>query len=196
MEELNSENIMHKNFGLERDEFDYMVSKLRFGNQEMFEMVFLKHFGKCMDYLKYNYNADHEEAYDVSMDTMIEFRKSLIASKIQYGNLRYLFTKMAIHRLLRLRKKATKIESREELPENPVFMDYESKEEIEVLNISWSKLGSNCKDLLMQFYYLNVKLSVLAIDKNISQSAMRKQKERCVNKLRMHFKQYIQLKNG
>lgn len=194
MEELNSENIMQKNFGLEKDEFDYMVSKLRLGNQEMFEMVFLKHFDKCMEYLKYNYNASHEEAYDVSMDTLIEFRKGLIASKIQYGNLRYLFTKIAIHRLLRLRKRAQKVEAREELPENPVYMDYENKEELEILNKSLSKLGPECKNLLMQFYYLKVKLNVLAMDMNKSQTAMRKQKQRCVSKLRMHFQQYLQLK--
>ena len=190
MDELNTENIMHKNFGIERDEFDYMVSKLRFGNEEMFEMIFLKHFGSCMDYLKYNYNASQEEAYDISMDTLIDFRKSLIESKIQYGNLRYLFTKMAIQRLLRFRKKNQKIETRAELPEIQDFIDLDSAEELVLLDKSWAKLGSDCKNLLMQYYYLKVKLNVIALEKEISPGAVRKQKERCVNKLQMNFKQY------
>lgn len=176
-----------KNFGLSEEEFKQMRLDLIGGKDDLFEQIFLNHFSDCMAYLKANYNTNQEESYDVSMDTMIEFRKYLLTERIQYGNLRFLFTRMAAQRLIKIKKKAAKIDLTEELPEMLDLTQAFDDEDLGILDLAWNKLSEACKILLKQFYYDNIKLSDLAEIEGKNASALRKQKERCVNSLRLNF---------
>ncbi|MEL7222926.1 MAG: hypothetical protein AAGJ93_16510, partial [Bacteroidota bacterium] len=64
---------------------------------------------------------------------------------------------------------------------------------LETLNKAWVKLGESCKSLLKRFYYQNVTLLEIAGEQNKPAASLRKQKQRCVEKLRLHFKNYHQL---
>jgi len=176
-----------KNFGLTKDKFNELRQGLLKGDDSLFEKIFLSHFEDCMAYLKSNFSINNEEAYDVSMDTLLEFRKYLISGKIDYGNLRFLFTRMASQRLFKVKKKDAKIDFQEKLPET---IDMEQKfddEDLLVLNKAWAKLSEKCKTLLKQFYYENQKLSDIALNIGVNAATLRKQKERCVNSLREKF---------
>lgn len=177
-----------KNFGLSHENFERMRLKLKEGNDSLFEQIFLSHFKDCIAYLKTNFTASQEEIYDASMDTMLEFRKYLIMGKIKYGNLRYLFTRMAGQRLLRIKKLNGRIELTEELPEMLNLDQTFDNEDILLLNQAWSKLTEACQELLKKVYYDNLKLSEIAGMKGKNAATLRKQKERCVTSLRAYFK--------
>lgn len=182
------QTINEKNFGLSEDKFKQMQQELKHGKDSLFERIFLNHFSSCIDYLKFNKNLSHEDAYDTSMDTMLEFRMHLIAEKIEYGNLRFLFTRMAVQRFLKTKKRGEKIETTDELPEMLELAQSYSDEDLGILELAWNKLNADCKELLKRFYYDNVKLTDLALILGKNASTLRKQKERCTNTLRMNFK--------
>ena len=63
-----------------------MLGQLHQGNEEIFESIYLKQFEPAMNYLKKRFNAAHENAYDVVMQTMADFFDRLKEGKIKYGN--------------------------------------------------------------------------------------------------------------
>ena len=177
---------MDKNFGLSEANFNVMLKELKEGNDALFEKIFLNHFQSCQIYLQRKYSASSEDAFDASMHTLLEFHDLLKAGKLAYGNLRFLFTKMATQVYLKWIKKENKTSSIEEidLPEPHDELDDES---YMVLELAWEKLHDNCRDLLKKFYYDGITLSQIAEDNGRSSSALRKQKQRCIEKLRELF---------
>lgn len=180
-----------KNFDLSEDEFENLRAGLKTGDDSLFERIFLSHFSDCLAYLKSKFNISQEEAYDASMDTMLEFRRYLIEDKIKYGNLRFLFTRMAAQRWMKLNKKEALVDTTDEIPEMLDLSQVHSDEELAILDKSWEKLSIECKNLLKQFYYDKIKLSAIAENIGKNASSLRKQKERCVNTLRNNFQQFI-----
>ena len=179
-----------KNFGLSEAQFNQMLIALKKGDNSLFEQTFLLHFQDCMNYLKRRYKASHEDAYDVSMDTLLEFCKRLKKGKIVYGNLRFLFTQMASQVYLKWIKKQNLVGEWEDLEipeEKPESVDEEATS---ALNKAWSQLGTNCQKMLRSYYYDQVTLNEIASDLGKSDVAVRKQKQRCMEKLRGLFKQY------
>lgn len=169
-----------KNFGLTTIEFQEMVDELRDGKDRLFERIFFTHFGDCISYVQRKYSASHDDAYDATMDAALDFRLRLIDDKIQYGNMRYLFTKMATQFYLRNIKKfrMTEIEESDILEPDQIDED-----DVIMLRSSWSLLGEECKTLLSMNFYSNMKLSVIAEIKGKTAASIRKQKERCLKKL-------------
>ncbi|AXT59646.1 sigma-70 family RNA polymerase sigma factor [Aquimarina sp. AD10] len=177
----------HKNFGLSEASFEKLITDLKRNDTQFFEQVFLKQFKETMKYLSREYKASHEDAYDATMDALIEFRARFVASKLKYGNLRFLFTKMASQMFLRnLNKVNTSIEDHmykiEEIDESPT-----ESEELNHLKNAWKSLGDACKQLLTWHFYGKMKLIEIASETNKSPSTIRKQKERCIQKLKDQF---------
>jgi len=182
----------NKNFGLSEDKFNELCSKLKRGDEHLFEQIFLSQFEDAIKHLIYKYNASSSEAYDMCMDALINFRKLILQDKVYYGNLRHLFNRIASQHYLKLKSKTQKIVSDEELPtikEELIGLD---NDEMEILNKAWDRLGKECKYILKQFYYNNVKLYDVAEHLNKSAAATRKHKERCMNALRLNFRQFSQ----
>ena len=98
---------------------------------------------------------------------------------------------MAAQRLLKNKKKGAKIELKEELPEmmdlTPSFDD----EDLKILDKAWDKLNETCQKLLKNFYYNKIKLTELAELEGKSAPSLRKQKERCLNSLRINFTAFL-----
>ena len=178
-----------QNFGLLEDEFEEMVKELKNGNEFLFEKVFLAQFKVCMKYLMNRYNIGHDQAYDVSMDALLKFRKRLLEGKISYGNMRFLFTRMASQFLSNSSKNHTVfIDEYEEKPDdnNPVDDDV-----LDALDKAWSQLCDECRKILDNFYYKRISLKSLAAGIGKSETALRKRKQRCLEKLRVQFKYYF-----
>ncbi|MCG8326954.1 MAG: hypothetical protein MI974_04670 [Chitinophagales bacterium] len=182
-----------KNFGLTAEEFDRLVNQLRRGNEDLFQAIFLAHFEDCMKYLSQRYGLQHEKAYDITMDALLLFRKRLLENKIHYGNIRFLFTQMAsqlyLKELKRPSAKAEVSELQDLLYEETEYFDDEI---LSILNKAWDKLCDDCRGLLKRFYYHKSSLKEIAQEQQKNAAALRKQKQRCVEKLRQHFNQLYQ----
>lgn len=180
--------LAQKNFNLLEQEFLLLKKELQSGNESLFKQVFLSQFEYSLNYVIKKYNAEYDVAYDITMNTLLEFRNRIIKDKISYGNLSFLFTQMCSQRYQRAMKsnnKVTKISKHIERSLTDTDDSSISSEMIEQLDIAMDKMGENCKDILMKFYYENMSYKSLESVYNKNASALRKQKERCVTYLKM-----------
>ena len=177
-----------KNFGLSAEEFAELLEELQQGNNRLYEQIFLLHFEECRYYLCFYKDATPEEAYDIVMEVMLRFNYLLVAGKVKYGNLRYLFTLMAHQDFARSRKGTNRYkELKPELLELPDEKIGFSQQEYDILYRAFRSLGRNCRDLLEAFYFTRRNLKQIAEDEGRTATAVRKQKSRCVAKLRKQF---------
>ncbi|MEM9835301.1 MAG: hypothetical protein AAF828_02285 [Bacteroidota bacterium] len=181
-----SQKLLDKNFGLSEAAFNGLVFALQQGDESLFERTFLSHFESCVNFLIAQDRINHALAYDVTMDTLLNFRERLVHGKISYGNLRYLFTLMARQQLGRDQRKSARI-----VPLNQALGGNEPTasidipdEDYELLTKAFEKLGKDCKTLLRDFYYNKRKLKDIALSKEKTSTSVRKQKSRCVALLR------------
>jgi RNA polymerase sigma factor (sigma-70 family) len=180
-----------QNFGLKEADFNQLVSDLQGGNEKLFETIFVQHFESCRSYLVRECSAPTDDAYDVTVETIMKFRQMLVEGKIQYGNLRFYFTKMAKDAYLKIIAKNKKMPVGEldgnvgNVADEPTesFDD----EQVLALDKSWKLLGDDCKDLLRQFIQEGIQLKEIAQDLAQSEATMRKRKERCMAKLKTIF---------
>ncbi|NRB53017.1 MAG: sigma-70 family RNA polymerase sigma factor [Saprospiraceae bacterium] len=181
--------LVFNNFNLSSEEFEQMLSALQNGDEALFEQVFLSHFKACCRFLQDRFNASPTDAYDVSMEALLKFHKRLKAGKIRYGNLRYLFTQMASQIYMKW-KRGPQIQT---VPDNFDLIDESSnaskQENMIIFGKAWQKLCQDCKGLLQAFYYEKTPLVDIAKKTGKTDVALRKQKQRCLQKLRKHFQQ-------
>lgn len=160
-----------------------MVDGLRCNDMDFFKQVFLQQFNETMVYIKRKYRADHEDAYDATMDTLLDFRRRFVEGKLAYGNLRFLFTKMSAQMYLRNKKTQHPIQSSAVFDLEP--MSEESAAEVpDTFKKVWKKFGEKCKHLLTMHYYGNMQLIEIAEELSQSPATIRKRKERCIAKLK------------
>jgi len=167
--------IANKNFGLTETQFSQMITDLVNKSEKLFEQAFMNHFERSMSYLINKNGAERETAYDVTMNTLLEFRKRLIQGKVKYGNLNFLFTQMCTQRYKRDN------ESHETFDE----------ETFALLDRTLSKLGEECQALIQDVYYNKLSYKLMEAKYSKASSALRKQKERCITKLKMLIRQKI-----
>ncbi len=184
-----SQKLMNNNFGLTESDFKQMVTRLQEGDDELFEQIFLCHFKDAKRYIMNRYKASHEDAYDACMNTLLEFCKRLKSEKIQYGNLRFLFTRMAGQVYLKwIKKEQQKSPLKDiDLGEAPEQFD---EQMYQALDNAWDGLGTPCKEVLKDFYYDGIPLNRIAERIERSAAAVRKQKQRCIEKLRDLFSKH------
>lgn len=130
-------------------------------------------------------------AYDVTMDTLIDFRKKLLADKIAYGNLRFLFTRLASNNFVDLKKRGINYDNiiiEEDVEEVDLSSEFSS------LSQAWDSLDESDKELLQEFYYNEIPLIQIAEKQNKQDATVRKQKQRAIEKLReLFFKCYKEI---
>jgi DNA-directed RNA polymerase specialized sigma24 family protein len=174
----------NQNFGLSKIQFDNIVDKLKFGDEGLFEKIFLSHFEDCIIYLQKNFKASRDQAYDITMDTLIAFRLKLLTDKIVYGNLRFLFTKMASQLYL---KSISSEDRMKNIFQDDEETDEDMAERIFALKNAWQTMTIEDRKLLESVYYLDIPLNKIAESTNKSDAALRKQKQRAIDKLRQIF---------
>lgn len=164
-----------------------MKERLIDGDNSLFEQVFLAHFADCRAFLIQKDSACPQAAYDASMEALIQLRHLITLKKIRYGNLRFLVTAMARQFLSRQRKKDDHFEP---LPSDFDLIDSDTTLEddhFQVLKKAFALLGRDCRELLRSFYYCNTSLKDIAEESDRSAPAVRKQKSRCVKRLKYLF---------
>jgi len=138
------------NFGLDEEAFDLLKSKLKDGDTVLFEQIFLSHFDSCIRYIVKNFNATRDNAYDCVMQSLLDFRQKLVDDRIRYGNLRYLFTRMAANRYIDEHYRGKKTEEKALLEQwitNEDYMEFSSEDRLQISKMI-NMLGEKCKDLL------------------------------------------------
>lgn len=177
-----------KNFGLSRIAFQELLADLQKGDDDLYQRIFLAHFEDCMNYLKRQYNASHQDAYDASMDTLVVFCDRLKKGRVQYGNLRFLFTQMAGQHYLKTAKSDSRTtELTDEWDVADLSEPEMSAEVFAAFDQAWPQLGKDCRQLLKSFFYDRAKLKDIAKENGKSEAALRKQKQRCMSKLQTIF---------
>jgi len=177
-------NTEDKNFGLSEAAFKDLQSKLRTGDEQLFEHIFLRHFEPCLKYVVSEDKAPEDVAYDATMDAFLTFRMKVAQGKINYGNLRFLLTRMARQHYYKRAKKENSV-SLDLIQPPSETPDMELGDStVELLQKGWKSLGEKCQKLLYAFYYLNQELKDIAAKTNRKPEALRKQKQRCLEQLR------------
>lgn len=179
-----------KNFQLSENQFEDLLMKLHEGDNALFKQVFTAHASDCIQYLKVTYRAEHDEAYDAMLDTMISFRQRLVDGKVKYGNLRFLFLQMASQHFVRLQTQKSKTVSTDQFEDSIEEEVNITEGQLKMLESAWTQLGDLCRQLLKMNFYDGLKLNEIALKMEKSDVAIRKQKERCLEQLKTTYITY------
>lgn len=157
-----------KNFGLSPEEFLRLCKNLENGDENLVEVIFKSHFEACRKFLSRKMGATSDVAYDLTKDTLLKFRKNLLAGKIRYGNLAALFTLDARNSFLKWQSKMGKNpsvpldESFHNIADEP---ENEGPYDLELLNRlknALKNLGTDCFELINWHYYLDLSQRLIA----------------------------------
>ena len=176
------------NFGLTKKEFDRFVEKVKDGDESLFIQVFNVHFKSSVRYIQNKFNISEESAYDICMDTMIEFRSKLKSGKINYGNIRFLYTKMAVHRYLDDLKRKSKINEAIGifLGDRKAFI-FTDSEFLVILNLAVDRLEFAQRHMIKEIFYSGKDIDQILSENHITYSTFRKRKQRALEKLKKTF---------
>jgi len=148
-----------KNFGLSEEEFNELVKALQHGNEELFERIYLAHFSRCVNYVVNHRGAEYENAYNSTLEALLEIRKKLIAGKIKYGNLAFYYTRSACMKYSKIKSKGNSnlkvkgIDDMDFVSDENMIQKLLTKELAELVNKALNQLGNDCRQLIQQYYY-------------------------------------------
>jgi DNA-directed RNA polymerase specialized sigma24 family protein len=178
------------NFGLTAESFTEMVNLLRGGDEALFEHIFRRHFQSCRSYLIYEKGVPADDAYDATLDTLLYFRTQLIAGKIQFGNLRFLFTRIAFLTHCKSKGKQIPTTEMEDLPFDPAddapLLDFEA-DDLDILEESWKKLDEKCQINLRMRIYEKLQAQQVAELQGRKPDAVAQETKRCIAALKTWF---------
>lgn len=186
---------LNQNFGLTEDEFIELVKRLRAGDETLFEHIFRKHFDSCRKFLIFEKGVPNEDAYDLTIDTILEFRDLLIAGKVNYGNMRYLFTRIAYTTWLKQNGRKMPTTELDDLPlsiadENSLDWDEDSHA---ALSKAWNILENKCQDALRLRYYEGLQIQQIAELRDAKPNSVTQESKRCMAALKQIFFQHFVL---
>lgn len=188
-----SEENLLKNFGLSRKAFKGLLRQLQSGDESLVEHVYLKQCKRCVKYLMQQPDCGYDQAYNCTMDALLEIRKDLIKGRIFYGNLDFYFTKRAQSKWYKMKQKSTTTGNTTELDEFEFVADDQSEANLHeaelrlLIKEAIQKLCSECKQIVRLYYYEEISLKEISELLDKSHDAVRKQATRCREKLRGHL---------
>lgn len=184
------EKLMSKNFGLTEAAFEELKSALQAGDRSLFEKVFLGNFEGTVLFLIKKHGIQRADAYDISMEALLLFYQKLKDNKLYYGNLRFLLLQMANQIYLKQQQSGKAHSYIDEMKVDALEeKEIVDPQMVEMLNKALGKLCESCRQLMLAVYYEGWSLKKIADDLNKKPEAIRKQKQRCMEKLRTAFKE-------
>lgn len=179
-----------KNFGLSAAEFKTMVSQMRESDNALLYHIYNVHFEYCKNYLKRRFSIGDEDAYDLFMDVMVIFRAKVLNGKITYGNLKFLYTRLAINYYIDRHRLKSKLEAAIENFNNKNDYDLNSglneENRITIITTCMKKLSPKDAKLLHNLYLDEHQPEELAAEMGITYAALRKRKERALKQLKKY----------
>jgi len=176
------------NFGLTKDEFLRYLENLKEGDDSFILDILSKQLPDSMAYLQSRFKISHEHSYDICLDTFLTFRLKLINSKIKYGNLRFLFTRMCVNQFIDSTKTKNKVnESIKEFLRSLNHKPQNENQFFVILDNYISQMSEQQQVLLKEFYYSDKNMHLIAEEQGITYAALRKKKERLLKKMKSFF---------
>ena len=150
-----------KNFGLSEQAFAGYLDRLQHGDEALIQVIFKAHFEMCRRFLMKDLGAPYDDAYDITKETLLKFRKNLLAGKISYGNMAALFTIDARNNYFKhveRQKKLAPADLNEAVLNIPEVTDEGAFDEelVQKLKGALAQLCNDCRELLDWHYYLNM----------------------------------------
>jgi RNA polymerase sigma factor (sigma-70 family) len=184
---------INQNFGLNENEFSELVQRLRAGDESLFEHIFRKHFDSCRKFLIFEKGVPNDDAYDLTIDTILEFRDLLIAGKVNYGNMRFLFTRIAYTTWLKRSGRKMSTSDIDDLPlsiadEDSIDWDEDSHK---ALAKAWDALDVKCQDTLRLRYYEGLQIQQIADIREAKPNSVTQEAKRCMGALKQVFFQHF-----
>lgn len=174
-----------QNFGLTEDQFNEYLKCLDAGDEILLHHVAKHHFSYCITFLMKKFSIQESLAYDYCLDAMLIFRSKLLNKKIYYGNLSFLYTRMASNICVDAHKKKVKLEEAIAAVKGSEFEENEgSNNLLDKLAEIMKGLDEDNTSLLKQIYFDDVPGEKIAEKLGISYSALRKRKQRLLDKLK------------
>jgi len=175
------------NFGLSKADFLRYKENLIIGDDSFITKYMVHQLPETISFLQNKFSISREESYDCCMNTFLEFRTKMIHNKIQYGNLRFLFTRMCANNFIDAEKKKMKVQEaikcflgqKEDIPKNAEFFTR--------LESSIDNLNQEQQLLIREIYYSGKTMESIAEEQNLKYANLRKKKQRILTKLRTLF---------
>lgn len=186
--------LKEKNFGLDAKSFEALLNGLETGDERLFEQVFVSQYRRGTRHLMFHYSVGEQDAKDVVMNTLLDFRKLLLARKITFGNLEAYFTRMVTTTYLKKRKNNLEV-SVDRFSEDLTSEDTSeyTEEEFSMFAKAWSGLCEKCQTVLKGYYYDELPHAQIAILIGKNLASAKQDKHRCVEKLRKLFQAQTQI---
>lgn len=180
------------NFGLSKSEFQMSVENLKAGINDILTKHIAHQIPDTISYLGKRFSLSRQVSYDICMSTLLKFREKLIQDKIQYGNLRFLYTRMCINHYFDAEKKRKQTDAAVHTFLELNTGNFNQEVFYKRLDTVVDDLDKEQQTLIDNIYRSGKSMENVAADLNISYAALRKKKQRLLKKMKeMYFKKRV-----
>ena len=181
---ISMSKLLSKNFNLTEDQFNDFLNRTFNGDHVLLKILFEEHFGICTTYLIRHLRIDEEDAMDASMDALLDFWDKILHQKIKYGNLAFLFTKMAFQSYIKSKAREKRLDLRlvKSLATEPNTEYCE-----QCLLKAFDTLSQTEQTLLFSYYVENITMVEFATKENMKEETIRKRKQRALKDFKAIF---------
>lgn len=186
------------------DDLLELTKELKSGDTRRLKSIFIKNSSYCIRILISKYKCAREDAEDIYIDSILNFREKIISGKIETltDERAYLLTTCKNMFLVKLKKEQRINKAVMEINalNDPIHSDDgESNYKDEILKVTEEALLTlpiNCQNLLKQFYFNKLSLEEIAKSMDLANANVAKvSKSRCFGKLVDQIKILQQQKN-
>lgn len=188
-----------------------LIESFKQGKSEAITFIFEEFGPYCVENLQVRTHCSLEDAKEVFIEAILNFREKVLADKVTIGteaNLRnYLYTTCVNMQLSEKRKQYRLINHKESIKYHfyetiegePFDLDYSDEPEQDLIDICYetlNKLGNNCQKLLRYFYIKKLTITQIK-DKMgyLNTNVAKTNKSRCMKKWREAIIQHEQNMN-
>ena len=173
-----------------------LIESIKGGSYQVLGDVYEKYRDECLNWLIRKFNCDLEVARDIYQNSIIILYENIIQKKLislESSIKTYLFSiaknKMMEQQRKDSRKMGINRDIIDESPDDPLEMDINWQNKIDVLRNSLEQLGDPCFSLLRMFYYQKMKIAEIrvAMEYKTDESA-KNQKYKCLQRLRKKYR--------
>ncbi len=173
-----------KNFGLFEDQFIVLLCRACLGDTTLLKIIFECHYDISISYLIKYLKLNEDDAMDAFMTALLLFWEKILQSKIKYGNLAFLLTKMAFQVHIKSKMHDKKLDLT--ILKN-MSVDINDEYCEECIKKAFLKLNEADKKLLLSYYVEEIPLVDYAKKEKVNEVTIRKRKQRAADQLKQKF---------